>query len=177
MHLKYFRGEPCSSKVRNFTEDIPPSWAVLTTNEVLFAHTDESSGKLLRGACAKLGKNMGKEHLEALRARLIECYFHRRGVVDEDVFLFKISLDQAKSALAALVMKEFKPLQHPLNVPSSTLIPSVLQGLEACHELAPKLLNISNERYQEDIEKLKVAYRNNICDKIENDDLLDLLSY
>ena len=120
---------------------------------------------------------MGKEHLEALRARLIECYFHKRGVVDEDVFLFKISLDQAKSALAAIVMKEFKSLQHPLSVPSSTLIPSVLQGLEACHDLTPRLLNISNERYQNEIEKLKMAYRNDLYDKIENDDLLDLLSY
>ena len=156
---------------------MPPSWAILTTNEVLFAHSDESSGKLLRGACARLGKNLAKEHLEALRARLIECYFHKRGLVDEDVFLFKISLHQAKSALAALILKEFKPLTHPLYVPSSTLLPSVLQGLEASQDLASRLLNISGERYREEIERLKSAYQNDLYDKIENDDLLDLLSY
>ena len=175
--MKCFRGEPCSSKIRNTTEDIPPSWALLTTNEVLFAHADPIDGKLLRGACAKLGRGIGKEHLEALRARLIECYFHHRGEVDEDVFRFKISLEQAKSALAALILKEFKPLQHPLQVPSPTLFASVLQGMSACFDISPRLLGISSERYGEEICRLQTLYNFEMRDKIENDDVLEPLSY
>ena len=175
--LVFFRGEPCSSKIRNTTEAIPPSWGLLTTNEVLFPHCEEGSGKMLRGASDKLGRGMAKEHLEALRARVIECYFHLRGQVDEDVFRFKVTLEQAKSALAALVLMEFKNLEHPLTVASPTLLPSVIQGLQASRQLAPRLLSITQSRYDHEVDNLYLIYQKSLCETLENDDLLETLNY
>ena len=132
---------------------------------------------MLRGASDKLGRGLAKEHLEALRARVIECYFHRRGKVDEDVFRFKVTLEQAKGALAALILMEFKDLEHPLTVASPTLLPSVIQGLQSGRQLAHRLLGITLSRYDNEVDNLYLIYQKSLCETLENDDLLETLNY
>ena len=79
-------------------------------------------------------------------------------LVDVDVFFYNVSMEQARAALAALVLHEFKGLTHPLCPTSPTLIPACLQGAAvACEHVAP-LLNISEERTTEVIEGYKKIY-------------------
>lgn len=149
------RGEPAATKVRNKTVSLPPSYGYLSSNENLWQHIHKSSMTLPSFA----GGGASKEHIIALKARLIECFFLRRSPnVDTDVFFYNITLEQARSALSALVLKEFKGLRHPLKVPSPTLLKACFQGMTLSSAHTHSLLGIEKQKYDSIVEDYICLY-------------------
>ena len=152
------RAEQAEVKIRNRTQTVRPTYGLLSSNENLFEHKHpEKNGTIFPNYAAV--KTLTFEHLKALKNRIIECYFLRQSpLVDVDVFFYNVSMEQARAALAAIVLYEFKGLTHPLCPTSPTLIPACLQGAAvACEHVAP-LLNISEERAAEVITGYKKVY-------------------
>ena len=75
-------------------------------------------------------------------------------------FSYNVSLEQARAALAALVLHEFKDLEHPLTPTSAALIPSCLQGAQSSAVYVAPLLNIPLIRLMRIIDDYDSMYRN-----------------
>ena len=78
--------------------------------------------------------------------------------MDTDVFFYNITLEQARSALSALVLKEFKVLSHPIKVPSPTLMKACFQGMALSSAHAHSLLGIGKEKYDSIVEDYICLY-------------------
>ena len=65
--------------------------------------------------------------------------------MDPEVFQTTVTLDAARCALAALLLIEFKTLEHPIRIPSPTLIPSILHAFRLVQKDVPELLGITEK--------------------------------
>lgn len=166
------RGETCGTKVRNTTETIPPSYVLMCSNENLFAHTKQ--GRMVTLPNYTCGR-INRENVLALKARLIECFVMKRGpAVNKDVFLYGISLEQARCALATLLFKEFKELDHPLQCASPTLLPAVLQGMQMCERQVPAMLGLSPGRFCSILDGYRTVYRESVRQRLADDNMAPL---
>ena len=166
------RGEPAATKIRNKTVSLPPSYGYLSSNENLWQHIHKTSMTLP----SFTGGGASREHIVALKARLIECFFLRRSPnVDTDVFYYNITLEQARAALSALVLKEFKTLRHPLKVPSPTLLKACFQGMALSSAHAHSLLGIEKKKYDSIVDDYICLYASEESARLHESHMAPLL--
>ena len=151
------RGERASVKVNKITLHLIPTYVYITSNDVLFPHFLEGSyGVVKQLATGDTG--LENENLQALKNRIIEVRFYKKGKVNPRVFDYDINLFQAKAALAALLLMEFKNLKHPMAVGCPTLFPAVLQGIRSVMANCAEILSISDTYLSSIIDKYEKMY-------------------
>lgn len=157
------RSERSQHKIRDVTVPLDPSWTLMCTNEWLNFHRDGHF--LIAEPKNSLSSKMSSEHLDSIRARILEVFFRKQSEnVLPAVFSADIQLHHAKIALSLLILKAFKTMEHPKKLPAAILIPSALKGIRSVEEKIPNFMDIDRRelsRLMADYEKMYISEINN----------------
>lgn len=152
------RGEKCSVKINGSTQQLRPAYVFGCSNSNIFTHVNDK-GIITTLPTFTMPKNR-HEDLDAIKDRIVEVYFHKRGKVDTKVFDHIITPDVARTALSLLLLRELSKIKnHPLKIASPTFFPAILQGMELCSAEMALVLGKPTSYVETIIQHLKTIYK------------------